>query len=142
MAHFRVAHLAFGQTDIETARAQGPSGKIAINPVVKRRAGEQRGVAVLLAFFPAAGIDAPAIANDEQDRLRHGGAVSRLSPACTSAFPRCEIDKAKRALLHRPNEMAQSVARAFLPDPVRGVWCFLFSILGGPKTIRHHPVRR
>src|SRR5687768_18304157 len=101
MTHFRIAHLAFGQTDVEAARAQGPSWKIAIEPVVKRRAREQSGVAILVTLFPAAGVDAPAVANDEQNRLRHGNVLSRGSPARTSAFPRCGIDNAKRALLHR-----------------------------------------
>jgi hypothetical protein len=38
---------------------------------MKRRASEQRGVSILFALFPAAGIDAPSIADDEHDGLRH-----------------------------------------------------------------------
>ena len=38
--------------------------------------------------------------------------------------------------------MAQPVARAFLPLPLSRVRRFLFSLLGHPKTIRHHPFHR
>ena len=38
---------------------------------MKWRVSKERGVAVFLTFIPAAGIDAPAIANDEHRRRRH-----------------------------------------------------------------------
>jgi hypothetical protein len=41
----------------------------------------------LFALLPAAGINAPSVANDEQDRFAHGGAVSRRSARGTSGFP-------------------------------------------------------
>ena len=73
MAYFRVSHLSFRQTNVETAGAKFPAGIIAVKLVVKRRVSEQRGVSVLLAFFPTARVNSPAIANDENDRVRHIG---------------------------------------------------------------------
>ena len=86
MAYFGVPHLALRQADIETARAQLAARIFAIEPVVKWRAREQGGVAVFFALFLSARVDAPAVANDEHDRLRHGGAVCRRSAERTSAF--------------------------------------------------------
>src|SRR5216684_7435834 len=64
MADFGVPHLAFGQTDVGATRAEFAAGIIAIELIVKRCAGEQRGVAIFFRLRFAAGIDAPAVAND------------------------------------------------------------------------------
>ncbi len=50
MANFRVAHLSFGQSDIEAARAQFAARVFAIKVVMKRRVREQRGIAVFVAL--------------------------------------------------------------------------------------------
>jgi len=63
--------LAFGQSDIGPARAQFGARIFLIKPVVKRRPGEKRGVAILFAFLPAPAINAPAITNNEHDWVRH-----------------------------------------------------------------------
>ena len=91
MAHFRVAHLPFGQSDIESARAQFPAGIIAIELIVEWGAREQGGVAVFFPLLPTAGINAPAVSNNENNGLRHGGAFSRRSSPQTSAFPRWRL---------------------------------------------------
>jgi len=85
VADFGVAHLSLRQTDVRTTGTQFPSGIIAVKPVVERGAGKQGGVAVLLAFFAAAGIDSPTIANDENNRPGHGRNLA-LSVTRTSAF--------------------------------------------------------
>jgi hypothetical protein len=41
--------------------------------------GEQGGVAVFLSLGPAAGIDAPAVANDQHYGPRHGSIVGRMA---------------------------------------------------------------
>src|SRR5205807_3122368 len=64
MADFRVAHLAIGKSDIGAARAKFAAGIIAIELIVKRGLGEQGGVAIFFRLRFAAGIDAPAVAND------------------------------------------------------------------------------
>src|SRR5207302_11070784 len=65
VADFGVSHLAFGQTDIGAARAQFAAGIIAIELIVKRRFRQERGVAVFFRLGFAAGINAPAVANDQ-----------------------------------------------------------------------------
>ena len=50
MADFRVAHLPFRQSDIESARAQFAARVFAIKLVVERRMREQRGIAVFVAL--------------------------------------------------------------------------------------------
>src|SRR4051812_24466407 len=50
MAHFGIAHLAFGQPDINSARAQFTAWIIAIEAIVKRRLRQQGGVAILFAL--------------------------------------------------------------------------------------------
>ena|SRR5437667_11294872 len=71
VTYFRVAHLAIGQSDIETTGTEFSDRILAIELVMKRRVREKRRVSVFLAFFLTAGIDAPAIANDEHDRTSH-----------------------------------------------------------------------
>src|SRR5712691_3276667 len=88
MAHFGVAHLSFRQADIDSAGAQPAGWIIAIKFVVDRSAGEKRGVPIFLALFFPAGVDAPTVANDEQDRARHNGALCRRFCRSTSRFPR------------------------------------------------------
>ena len=48
MADLGISHLARGQTDVFSARAQGRAGIFAIEPIVKWRRGQQSRVAVLL----------------------------------------------------------------------------------------------
>ena len=95
MANFRVAHLSFGQSDVGPARAQFGVRIFLIKPVVKRRPGEKRGVAILFAFLPTPAINAPAITNNEHDRARH---IRRTLPVIG------KIDKSQVSGLttHRP----------------------------------------
>ena len=71
MADFRIAHLSFWQAHVAPAGAQFSPRILSIEAVVKWRVSKERGVAVFLTFIPAAGIDAPAIANDKHDWRRH-----------------------------------------------------------------------
>ena len=59
---------------------------------------KQGGVAVFFAPLLSARVNAPAVANNEHDRFRHGGAVCRGSAERTSAS---FVDNAYHALLHR-----------------------------------------
>src|SRR5438309_12080959 len=77
MPDFRVAHLAFGQTNIRATSAEFAARIIAIELVVKGCSSQKRRVSVLLARFPAAGIDAPSITNDEHHRAGHMRALCR-----------------------------------------------------------------
>ena len=72
VADLGVAHLAFGQSDIQAAGAQMSDWIIAIKLIVKRRLRQQRGVAIGLTLRGAAGVDAPTVANQKQNRMRHG----------------------------------------------------------------------
>src|SRR5438477_9801995 len=83
MADFGVAHLALRQTYVGAAGAELAAGIIAIELIVKRRVREQSGIAVFFRLRFAAGIDAPAVANDEQHRASH-------KPHCRKI---AEIDK-------------------------------------------------
>jgi hypothetical protein len=98
MAYFRVPHLSFGEANVETARAQPGTRVFVIQPVVKWRPRQQSSVAVFFAPLLPAGVNAPAVANNEHDRFRHGGAVCRGSAKRTSAS---FVDNANYALLHR-----------------------------------------
>src|SRR6266404_4055359 len=87
MAYFRVAHLSLRQTDIGPARAQPARWIIAIKVVVERSAGEKCGVPIFLALFFPTGIDAPTVANDEQDRARHNGGTLPMILKIDKPFP-------------------------------------------------------
>src|SRR5438552_15860960 len=86
MADLGIAHLAFGKSDIGAARAQSAPGIIAIELIVKRGLGEERGVAVFLCLRFAAGIDAPAVANNEHHWASHTRALCRLMAAAASVL--------------------------------------------------------
>src|SRR6267143_1608737 len=86
MADFGVAHLAFGETDIGAAGVEFAARIIAIELIVKRRAGKQGGVAIFFRLGFAAGIDAPAVANDEHYRASHTRALCRRFRGPTSGF--------------------------------------------------------
>src|SRR5450432_643411 len=115
MAYFRVPHLSFREANIEATRTQFAARIFAIKPVVKRCVRKQGGIAILFALCPAPGVDTPAVANNEHNRFRHGGAVWRRSRERTSGS---FVDNANHGLLHRSHEVAQPVARAFLPDRI------------------------
>ena len=75
---FAVAHLAFGQPHVLAAGADGAARIRGIKMIMERRLREQRGIAVGLSLSFTAGIDAPAVADDENNRFfRHGCAFMR-----------------------------------------------------------------
>src|SRR5438105_2501968 len=76
MADFGIAHLTIGKSDIGAARAQFAPGIISIKLIVKWSSGEERGVAVFLSLGLAAGIDTPAVANDQHYRAGHARTVT------------------------------------------------------------------
>ena len=79
MAHLAVAHLAFWQTHILTARADRRVWIGGVQMIMKRRARQQGRIAIDFGFFFAAGIDAPAVADDENNRFfGHERAASSL----------------------------------------------------------------
>ena len=100
MADFGVAHLPCGQTDIETARAQFAAGIIAIE--LDRETASAR-ASVASPFFSrlraAAGINSPAVANQEHDRLRHRRRMCRRSRCRHKRV--LSLTSTRRALLHR-----------------------------------------
>src|SRR6266699_4464037 len=67
MSNFRIAHLSIRQTNIGPAGAQFTAWIIPIELVVKRRPREERCVSIFFALLSTAGINAPAIANNEHD---------------------------------------------------------------------------
>jgi hypothetical protein len=71
MSNFRIAHLSIRQTDIGPAGAQFTAWIVPVELVVKWRPREKRCVSIFFALLPAAGINAPAIANNEHDWARH-----------------------------------------------------------------------
>src|SRR5947208_1974929 len=71
MANFRVPHLAFGQADVHTTRAQFRSWIISVQRLVKRSRCEQRRVAIFLALLPPTRTDAPAGSSGQHHRTCH-----------------------------------------------------------------------
>jgi hypothetical protein len=71
VAHFRIAHLALGQADIQAAGAQAAMRVSRQEMIVKRRLAQHGGIAVAFGAFGRARIDAPTVADDENDRIRH-----------------------------------------------------------------------
>src|SRR6267378_2606392 len=61
MADFGISHLAFGQTNIGATRAQLAARIVTIKLFVKWRFRQKRGVAILLAQFFTARVNAPTI---------------------------------------------------------------------------------
>src|SRR4051794_23045596 len=88
MAYLRVPHLPVGQSDIAAAGAEFSTWVIAVKAVVKRRARQQGGVAILFALLPSARIDSPAVADNENDGLRHAVSFATLGVA-DKCFPGC-----------------------------------------------------
>src|ERR1043166_597113 len=71
VTHLRVAHLSFWQANIHAAGAQSRPSIVAIELIVKWRRREQCRVPVTLTLLVPAGIDAPAVANNEHHRRGH-----------------------------------------------------------------------
>ena len=92
VAHLRVPHLSFRQSNIETTGAQFPARIIAIQLVMKRCPREQSRITVFSAFLAAAGIDAPTVANDENDRPRHELSFATLGKT-DKWFPGCGLTR-------------------------------------------------
>src|SRR2546423_7353263 len=92
VADLRVAHLPFRQSNIETAGAQFPARVIAIKSIVKRRPRQHCRVPVCFAFLAAAGIDAPTVANDENDGPRHELSFATLGKT-DKWFPGCGLTR-------------------------------------------------
>src|SRR5262245_23068499 len=74
-----------------------------------------------------------------------GPAIDRtlaMNEASTSGFTWLRIDNAKHARLHRPYEMAQPVAGAFLSPGFCRPGRSLFSTLGHSEAVRNYPFYR
>ena len=105
MAHFTVAHLSGGQTHFFAAGTHLRPRIRRINLIVKRRAREQCGVAIFFGACATVGINAPAVADEEDYRfLWHdkmlgrihavfGGAVQTVRSVCRkrSAVVGCTV---------------------------------------------------
>src|SRR4051812_23320388 len=87
MADFGIAHLTFREANVEAARTQSTSWIIAIKLVVKRRACQECGIAVLFALIEPTGIDSPAVANKKQNWLRHSPRSLLMFRAGHKRFP-------------------------------------------------------
>jgi hypothetical protein len=103
MAHLRIAHLALRQPHIQAARTQFSSGITAIKLVVEWSAGQQSRISVLFAPRPAAGIDAPTVADNKHDRTGHIHQSLATITDIDKRFRACGIDNLKPASLHRPS---------------------------------------
>ena len=92
---------------------------------MKRRLREQRGVAILL----RASARPPGLIPQPSRMMSMTGLaiVAQFRDITLYAHKSfLSIDNAESRLLHRPHEMAQPVARAFLPPPFRGFGVFYF----------------
>jgi hypothetical protein len=92
MTHFGISHLTVRKADFGPARTQFAAGIMAIKLIVKRRAREQRGVAILLRLGFAAGVDSPAVTNDEHYRASHMRETVGRFRGGTRAFRYCDVD--------------------------------------------------
>ena len=82
MTHFGIAHLTFGQTDIRATRAERAVRIFPKELIVKWCPRKQSRVAIFFALCLASGINAPAVANNQYDRLCHvAGTVITIAPA-------------------------------------------------------------
>src|SRR5437016_1061598 len=95
MADFGVAHLTVGKSDIGAAGAEFAARIIAIKLIVKRRAREERGVAIFFCLGFAVRINTPAVANDQQCGASHTRELSRRLPRSTSCSFSCICGKRK-----------------------------------------------
>ena len=94
VADLAVAHLAFREADILTARADAALRIGGIQVLVERCAGEQGGVAIFHCFGFAAGVDAPAVANDENyGLLGHACLVHGQRPSVNGKMPEARLQK-------------------------------------------------
>ena len=93
--------MALRKTDVGTARAQLGSGIFTVELIVEWRPREQRRISIFLPPLRSVGIDTPPVPDDEHDWASHIGALCRRFPESTSGFPRCVIDNAIAAPLHR-----------------------------------------
>src|ERR1043165_4120308 len=75
---FGIPDLSLRQSDIGSARAQLATRIVAIKLIVKWGAREQGGVTVLIGFFPATGINPPAVTNNQDQRSRSEEHTSEL----------------------------------------------------------------
>src|SRR2546423_11284 len=129
MADFRIAHLAFRKSNVGAARAQFAAGIIAVESIVKRRARQQRSIAVFFCLRFAARVDAPAIANDEHDRASHVRTLRRLGRSTRASFS---------CICGKTNEVAKSIAGTVVSGGLRRARSFVLSALGSAKTVRNY----
>src|SRR5689334_3164021 len=78
VSNFRVAHLAFRQPNIGSARAQFAAGILAIQVIMKGSSGKKCGVAIFLCLGFSIRVNAPPIADDKHDRSCHAALCRRL----------------------------------------------------------------
>ena len=71
MADFRIAHLSVRQANVSPARTQSGTRVVSVELVVKRRPRQQRCVCIFFPFLSPSRVNAPAIANDEHNRISH-----------------------------------------------------------------------
>ena len=96
VADFGIAHLAYRQTDIEAARGEAALRIGGVEVIVKGRLREQRRIAIGFRLLATVGIDAPTVADDENDRLfRHGRAGKQTCRARQGRNRRGAIFNAK-----------------------------------------------
>ena len=100
MADLGIAHLPFRQTDVRAARAQFAAGVAPVEFVVKRCLCEECGVAIFLPPVFAAGVNTPAVTNNQHHRPGHT-AHSGDDSKDRQALSGCGIDNQEMASLHR-----------------------------------------
>src|ERR1051326_4499112 len=100
MANLGIAHLPFGQTNVGSTRAQFAAGVAPVELVVKWCLREERGVAIFLLPGFAAGVNTPAVTNNQHHRPGHT-AHSGDDSKDRQALSGCGIDNQEMASLHR-----------------------------------------
>ena len=86
VAHFAVAHLAVGQAHVFAAGTDGAHRIGGIEVVVVRGAGQQGGIAIGYGLSFTAGVDAPAVTDNENNRFfGHGYKVNGSERRCRQA---------------------------------------------------------
>jgi hypothetical protein len=98
---FRVAHLAFGQTNVTSACAQFGPWVIPVELVMEWSRREQGGITVFLSLALPARINAPAVAYDEHYRTSHTSRTLPMNERMDKRF----FSIAARHLLRKLSEL-------------------------------------
>src|SRR5207237_8337159 len=111
------------------ADAQLAAGIVAVEPIVKRCARQERGIAVFLRLRFAARVNAPTVTDNEHYWAGHVRTLRRLGRSTSASFS---------CICGETNEVAKSIAGTVVSGCFRRARRFVLSALGSAKALRNH----